>query len=378
VAELDLNADEWEALVASARREGVAGLVYQALKETGAAEGLGDEAKRELEDAQNTSLFRNLVFYQELKRMAAALPDEVPFLVVLKGAALAATLYSSIALRPLRDVDVLARAKDLEAARRAAEAIGYQEDWKAWTAPHVNRIAGHHASLVKEGLDLMAMELHWDLGSAYTRRARPPLEWFFSHLMEFEPRAGVPRSPKLRVFDPTAQFVHSAFHLLLQNTREERRLIWSFDLHLLVTEWGARLDWEEIVAQARAWHWTGLLSGLLDDLARDFQTRVPDGVRNALEVAPSWESGGEVLALAHEDPSRSARMWTVFSNLGVRGRVEFLYAMIFPSPRYMRWRYKPARDWMWALYYPYRWFDVARDTVLTWARRTATRDAGHA
>jgi hypothetical protein len=41
-------------------------------------------------------------------------------------------------------------------------------------------------------------------------------------------------------------------------------------------------------------------------------------------------------------------------------RARFISAMLFPSPAYMRWRYKPQPGWLWPAYYPRRLIDSIR------------------
>jgi hypothetical protein len=50
-------------------------------------------------------------------------------------------------------------------------------------------------------------------------------------------------------------------------------------------------------------------------------------------------------------------------------RFSLIWAHLVPTRAYLRWRYQlrlPA--WLWPLYYPYRWFDLARDSVRTLIR----------
>lgn len=43
--------------------------------------------------------------------------------------------------------------------------------------------------------------------------------------------------------------------------------------------------------------------------------------------------------------------------------------LAFPSPAYMRWRYKLAHGWQVPFAYPYRWLDVAGEVLKTVRRR---------
>jgi hypothetical protein len=47
--------------------------------------------------------------------------------------------------------------------------------------------------------------------------------------------------------------------------------------------------------------------------------------------------------------------WNELAALSVRGRAALLRAFFFPSPAYVRFRYRPQPAWTWPLCYPVRW-----------------------
>lgn len=113
---------DWEALNAVARAEGVAPLLYHVLSETGQSDVMPGYLYDKLRSAYHTTAAHNLLINQELVRVLVALSEhrspalgEIP-VVVLKGAALASTVYPSIALRPLSDLDLLILQRDFDGA----------------------------------------------------------------------------------------------------------------------------------------------------------------------------------------------------------------------------------------------------------------------
>ena len=97
--------NDWRLLVATAWREGVAPLLYHTLRETGWLANAPPDVQADLRQAYYAITARNLLIYRELSRILAAL-SPLPA-VVLKGAAVAATLYPNIGLRPMGDLDLL-------------------------------------------------------------------------------------------------------------------------------------------------------------------------------------------------------------------------------------------------------------------------------
>lgn len=62
------------------------------------------------------SLARNMILFDELGRVLEAFNEAGIDVIVLKGAALAQTIYPDIALRPMGDVDLLVKKEGLEKA----------------------------------------------------------------------------------------------------------------------------------------------------------------------------------------------------------------------------------------------------------------------
>jgi hypothetical protein len=47
------------------------------------------------------------------------------------------------------------------------------------------------------------------------------------------------------------------------------------------------------------------------------------------------------------------------------GKVRLVLALLFPSPAYMRWRYRLKKSWALPVYYPFRWWGIAKDAAYT-------------
>ena len=102
-----VDAHAWDALTDLAIHERVAPLLSQQLE---APDDVRDGARQKLRgELYNTCAF-NLVLYRELARLLEGAPGEV---VILKGAALATSMYDDPAHRPMSDIDVLVRREDL-------------------------------------------------------------------------------------------------------------------------------------------------------------------------------------------------------------------------------------------------------------------------
>lgn len=347
-----LTAAEWDRLAMLAANHGVETLLCQRFTADGWPAPLPAAARQKLRAAAYTSRAHNLQLYQELGRLLALLTPLTP-LVLLKGAALGPGLYAQPALRPLTDLDLLVPSTALAAVTSCLLAHGYR--MVPSLAPELlPQVEPHIALLGGPGGDL-SVELHWGLtaGSADWRAA--PIDWFWQQTEPWAAPTGfVAQAGALR-FSPTAQLLHLAAHLVLRHGNTPTRLIWVYDLHLLVGQ--SPIDWPLLVAQARALGWGAVVVAALAQASQCFGTPVPTWVLNALHEPLDARTA------FYGPASTSYRLRTTWSDLAqidLPIRLRLLLRVIFPSRAYLRANYQPVWGKLWPLAYPYRWLKPLR------------------
>src|SRR3989304_7122244 len=110
VISLSLN---WEEVLESAFWHGIAPLLYNNLKDIQESHLIPREVMAQLRTAYHGNLARNMYLYAELKRILETFSNKGVKVIVLKGAALAKTVYGDIGLRPMSDIDLLVKREDL-------------------------------------------------------------------------------------------------------------------------------------------------------------------------------------------------------------------------------------------------------------------------
>jgi hypothetical protein len=407
-----LGSDKWGLLAATAQREGVAPLLYHALNSPAPLPRLADappDIQTDLRQAYYATTARNLLAYHELSRILAALAARFPTAdcnphhashftfyvsritqlaiptVILKGAALATTLYPSIGLRPMGDLDLLVPEDHLAEAVARLKALGYVEPYPEM-APGLNALAGHHVHL-QGGQDIpVTVELHWTLiGGPHDWRS-PSLPWFWAQTEEWKTeRGGWKRESVLHppssifLLTPTAHLLYLCAHLMLQHGEARSTLRWFYDIHLLVERESQRIQWDEVVARAREFRWAPAVHAALKGSQDRFGTRLPPGALEALVKASDVEASRLVARRADGLQTRATGVVAAASSLSPGARLRLLLAIAIPSPAYIRWRYKPRPAWLWPLCYPYRWLDILREglsTALKLAMRSSRDGAG--
>jgi hypothetical protein len=305
----ELASLDWERLLAHAEAHGVAALLHWKLQETGGSASLPQSARHGLAQAYYRTVVNQQLAQADLKRLQAAFEQAAVPVLALKGALLAGMLYPSPALRPLSDLDLLVRAQDLPLLLRICSRLGYRLDK-----------VSYHAVLQPDpgGLPL---EIHWTLpgGTPLT-----PSWWKLAC-------SGQPQG---------AILLYQAAHLAIQHPAAPR-LIWLYDLHLLLTHPARPFDWPALFDLAASLGWLPALSYALHAAGRFFDSPLPPGLPDPGSSFP------------RPGPAQWARR--AWGQLGWGQRLPLAARLLFPSARYMRWRYRPQPDWLWPAYYPQRW-----------------------
>ncbi len=268
--------------------------------------------------------------------------------ILLKGAALALTLYVEPAIRPMNDIDLLVGPENLAGVVERMRQAGYEEHSLGAGA----EVGYLHHFILTDPATGVRFELH------RTLPLLPPgddaLAWFLTqttpHVLAGQP---------FLTFTPEAQLLHLASHAVLEHGGAQGALgIWFYDIDQLIRRWGKTMAWEQTIARAQALTWEAALHEAIHLARQYFDTPVPPTIQTWLQLPQTDLSGYNILrSMTAHRRSSSLTILHILRGLTWRQRVSQLSHMFFPSRAYMKRRY-PGLPW--PLAYPYRWFDAAR------------------
>jgi hypothetical protein len=344
---------DWDYLLKAATYQGVGPVLYEWTRER---PGAPPEIVDRLYHHYWATHFRNRALLAELAEIAAAAAAAGIDVVPLKGADLAARVYSSPALRPMSDVDLLVRAGHLDAMRDLLQSRGYEDFSMSMSYVDDRR------------LDHGSFEHRWQgsrdgVGVLIEFRAEP-MEPSVCRLADLDPSlsralrehtAGIwsrlvptPDGPRLSAGD---LFLHVATHLAAKHG--EFRLIWLHDLaRIAVSE---SFDWSALGTAAGRLQVAGPVHAAMRAAARLMNAPISDeDLDRFLREAQAPTTGllrvWEQRALAREadrlttaDLTREgpalSRLLTGLSRLrGWRSRLRALRWVALPSRAYLdRW-----------------------------------------
>ncbi len=344
-----LGPDDWRLLAATAQREGVAPLLYHSLKERDAAD-IPDPLLRSLEEQNYASLARSTLVYHELETILELFRSEGLQAILLKGAALAGTVYPNVALRPMSDVDLLIRVPDLPRVQEMLITQGYA--FYPDRAREFDRSFGRAKMFTRQTPYPLSIDLHWRL-LEWPRGQQATLltEWLWSNALE----RTVANIPTL-VLSPEAQVLHLTSHLAKHGWQ---RLLWFYDIAQVLQYYEEELDWNLVIAKAREFE---ILKALQVTLARTVELLappLPPGVLERVESKRVSLRGKAAFALLTARDNYAAILLSFIARDSLLRKARFLATVAFPSAEFMIERYQLSDRRKLPLYYAYRlgsWF----------------------
>jgi hypothetical protein len=346
---LEWTQPEWDAFASLAVKEGVAPLVCSSFRWATWPAGMPDSTRRALVRSYHANVAHNTFLFSELDRLLAEFSSAGIQVVVLKGAALADMLYEDRALRPMNDLDVLVSIDQLDVAMDVMRRCGYQI-----------QKAGYHLVYSGGPMGRVTLELHWSL----TGISLPTHTEFYRGIQERAVNWGRPDESGVRALSlcPEDQLLYLAAHLRLQHPGEHSRLIWYYDLHLLVEKCGDGLDWSGMLKRRAPQAWMQGLFRTLQGAQERLGTSLPEWFMTELSAADKIHRQ-PADGMRRVELNRQGRVWEALGELGWKLRLRVVYNLLAPHPTYMRWRYKPRPAWLWPACYPLRWWLLLRDEL---------------
>jgi putative nucleotidyltransferase-like protein len=239
VAKAALDIKSWDLVAGLASDHRVSGLVLPALQKVDRPGATAAAFK--LQDALFRQVAEVALLESELKRVVTALGGADIDVIVLKGPALARSVYPAPYLRPYDDIDVAVATHDIGRATGALTAAGYEPIVDGpRKGMNSTRPAAHSSQLQFRSVTTKALiELHAD-----------PLQLGLPPVCESDRWSRAEPLPEVDgalMLAPCDQVVHLAVHA---HKHGYKRLIWLKDIDLLVRS-RRPLDWDVVVSTAR-------------------------------------------------------------------------------------------------------------------------------
>jgi hypothetical protein len=344
---LDAGPEEARVLADACVVHGVHGLLYHQLVGTRDQwDALPQVLRERLEHQAKTDLVWELAHNAELRAALSALSKAGVGVLVMKGTALAYSLYPVPSIRPRGDTDLLVREDDVPAVCDVLAGLGYVRDAESQgIGREVNLIKKDRSGLVHD------LDVHWRLSSSevfaglcgWEEATRASIS-----LPELAPQA---RSlgyvhALLHACAHRAAHMHSPYYVNGEAFLEGNRLIWLYDIRLLADAYDPA-DWSSFVELARARGVSAVCRNALTAAADLVTTAVSDLVYTELEHSERPEISAQLLSSG----AWRATWVELRAQPGMSARLKFLRDLVLPDRDYMLRKYPGKRSWMLPWFY---------------------------
>ncbi|MBF8276032.1 MAG: hypothetical protein HW390_1105 [Candidatus Brocadiaceae bacterium] len=350
--------DDWDKLLIALKNQWVSPLLYWKITTRSSTSLLPHHVVEHLRNAFLWSRFRTMQMEKQLSVLLNAFQHAGIDILILKGPALARSVYPDPATRPSSDLDILIKPSQVERAGVLLQELGYLLETKRFMPFLKNIYKDEIFKPTGKTRNLRGIELHWDLYLLHGTTREVGVEDLFQ-------RAVALKTPSLTmsILHPIDALMYSAINI--RNHLPHNRLTWIYDTALLAgqlsnaddwkilqwrcVEWRGRNAMETALKLARDWAGTSIPFGF-DDFS---QWPAPASVELARHSRPDmghvWLTGGVLIYVI-----RTLRFDFVSS---IFSMVTGMFTLLFPSADYIRASYPPAHQWLLPLSYVRRWLN---------------------
>ena len=316
------RAVDWEVVLGSAIRYGVAPVLYHTLKPLYAELKISEAVWEKLRSIYYSSVVRNMRLYRELLKVVELLNSQGTPVILLKGGHLAETVYGNIALRPMADVDLLAREEDLPRVHRALIEQGYS------TADGQLSCQLHLAPYIKEKGQVI--EVHFSI-------TRPPVSerfaiatlWERVHKYSYQ---GV----EVLTLGPEDLMLHICTHTCLDHSFDNGIMPYLDILHT-VEHYEDSLSWEQLWERAGEWGIERTVYLMLSLTEKMLGLVVPEEIKAKMdtdrEVLGALNTAEEMIF--ERGAGVSPVVARMFGQIGRREKLKYFLRRTFPPKEKM-------------------------------------------
>jgi putative nucleotidyltransferase-like protein len=260
--------------------------------------------------------------------------------VLIKGTALAYSLYPDPALRTRGDTDLLVPEDAKDRAHEVLGSLGFERSL-AVSGEFVSYQA-NYSRVAPEG-GAHTLDLHWKINNSellsrlFTydelRRDAQPLPQLCPHALGASPVYALLLASMHRcTHKQNPYYVDGVAHY------DADRLIWLYDTHLLAGQLVER-EWEEFLRQAQQKELRAVCLEGFERASACLQTEVPPAVITSLQRRGRHERPARYLG-----SGKLRQQWMDFRSLdSLRDQLRLVREIFFPPASYMRDKYSQAR-----------------------------------
>ena len=343
---------DWSITIERAIATRLAGIFYDQVKEEDIPEAICQTLRHQYMQTASANLFQ----VSGLKNVLPSLKESGIEVILLKGVALAETVYSNPGVRPMGDVDILVHSEHVEQIRAILQQRGYEA-----MAIRLRTLSTKgllkSIPMLKPGRVGVELDIHWHLFKSSFHLQFVPIEWFWETAIPID-LGGI----ETLGLGLEANLLFLSEHFLKhQLLGEDYWYLWLLDVCALIRTHQDEIDWDLLLQRAQDFRLLHPLKESLRHAVQIWETPIPESVQNRLEALPlSKEEMESTYVYSSEERPFIQLRDAIKYRRGVIPAMRYLLAEIFPSAAFMRHKYTIKRSFSLPFYYLYRWYEVGR------------------
>lgn len=349
-----LTPEQWKKFLAIVAHQRVTSLIFYRLKKKGLDQAVPSDVCASLKNVYQQNIIRIMKISGQSRQVLKALNTADIPTIPLKGIVLANSVYKSIGLREMNDLDLLVPQEKLARAFEIITGIGYKPS-QPFCLDSFIQTGKHIPALIKK--DHVTIEIHWNITSPNMSYSIDPQELWEKavpvQILDYE----------TLMLSPEDLLLHICLHTSYQH-QFDFGLRPFCDIAEVIHHFGTTLDWQVVIEKAKQRKWArGVYLALIiasefvgADVAKDVLERlrpadVTDSVLNAVETQILAEK-----TFTASVPDHFAKL------LANNSRIEqikiFIKRVFLPRATIAANYLVPSDSFKVYMYYPRRFLDV--------------------
>ena len=339
-----LTASDWEKLIQKAKQRRVAAILFYNLSQNGEISLIPKEVKFDLRKNYLAVLAKNMNIYKELAKLLRRLNDEKIPVIVLKGAALAELVYENIALRPMLDVDLIAKSSDIKRINQIFLELNWQnQEYLSQSGFHEEY--SKHASYSN---GKVLVEIHPRIYEF------PKLDPWLNAI------SAKICSNDTYILGKEDFLLYLCLHLEEHyRTGFEVNLIWYIDIAKFLEHYQEDINWDYLIKKSKELKADGIIRSILHEISQNFNGSISDHILNQFGANQSNLDIENVFSpISNPIKYFNALMSEISGpkNATIKNRAFIIFRNIFPYKAYMVRKYDIKNQKFFYLYYFVRVF----------------------
>jgi hypothetical protein len=268
-----LSSQEWRTLIDRLSCHGIIPLLCWYISKTGSDNSVPTEIKENLRQIYHQNSLNNLRIDSALAEIIHAFDNANLEALVFKGPAFSHHLYPDPSLRPIADIDILVRSAQYDSCRQVLIELGFVAKSNRFRSS--KHVYSQDVFFRSTGQTVDQVELHWRF-DRFNRVSRCfDMEDLFARSKRINAN-----QVSFRTMDLFDSFIQASFHLLACHTRHVR-LVWIYDLRLLLDRILESADWDEFWRRCQGWKSVIVARTAIELVGAWTDIEVPDDVLRA-------------------------------------------------------------------------------------------------